>query len=801
MSGTHSVAAPRVDGVAKVTGEAKYTVDVTVPGMVHAKVLRATVPHARIVRVDTARAAELPGVVAVVTGEDVRDLNPYYGTYFRDRPLIAIERVRYVGEPVAAVAAVDEITALEALDLVDVEYDELAWVTDADDAMKPDAPLLHEAPEAQTDFYFKGRANPVPGSNICHRYQYEHGDPDRALADADLVFDDVFTFPMVYHYAMEPHTAVAAFDGHGLTVWSSAQAPFAVQKSLAQVFGLPPASVRVIVPYVGGGFGSKSSIKIEPLVTAIARKARRPVRLAFTVQESMLTCRRLSSRARIRTGVRRDGTIVAKVCEIVLNAGAYADSAPAVATKAANRSIGPYRIPNLRLEALAVYTNTVPGTSFRSIGGPQAVFATESQMDVIAEALGMDPVELRLKNLARKGDRIRPDLRPLDVDLAGGLARAWRAARAPLMTGERAPASGAVERREAAGEEITAAGIAVAASDPAAMALATAIVRLKADGGALVFASSVEMGQGVRTVLATIVSRELGVPREAVNVVTPDTGVTPYDWATGASRSTTVTGLAVLEAARDVKRKLAAMATECQGMAAERVRVEDGAMTDGERRVSFADLFHAYFGIRDGEVIGVFQVTPRAFGGRLSEPPPFWETSVGGCTIAVDPETGVVRVLRYVSIADVGHALDRQMCEGQDEGAAVQGIGHTLFEQLAYEDGQPVNATLLDYHVPTIDEAPDELVTELEESGDGPGPYGARGMGEGGILPPAPAIANALARALGIRVRDLPLTPERVWRALAERNARESARAAPESAPPAGARRAAPEPPRPPEAR
>jgi CO/xanthine dehydrogenase Mo-binding subunit len=755
-------AASRIDGVEKVTGAAKYAVDVTVPGMVHARLLRATVPHARIVRIDTARAAALPGVVAVVTGDDVRDVNAYYGTYFRDKPLIALERVRYVGEPVVAVAAVDELTALDALDLVEVEYDELPWVTDAEEAIKPDAPLLHEAPEAQADFYFKGRANPVPGTNICHRYRYEHGDVDGALADADRVFDDEFTFPMVYHYAMEPHTAVAAFDERGLTVWSSTQAPFAVQKSLAQVFGLPPASVRVIVPYVGGGFGSKSSIKIEPLVVAIARKARRPVRLAFTVQESMLTCRRLSSRVRIRTGVRRDGTILAKSVEIVLNAGAYADSAPAVATKAANRSIGPYRIPNLRLEALAVYTNTVPGASFRSIGGPQAVFATESQMDVIAGSLGLDPLAFRLKNLARKGDRIRPDLRPLDVDLAPALERAWRAASAPGGEGRAADAG------------VTAAGLAVAASDPAAMALATAVVRLKGDGGALVFASSVEMGQGVRTVFATIVARELGIARERVHVVTPDTAATPYDWATGASRSTTVTGLAVLEAARDVRAKLAQMAAEGQGMTRDRVRVEDGVVTDGERRSSLADLFHAYFGIRDGEVIGVFQVTPRSFGGRLSQSPPFWETSVGSCTIAVDPDTGVIRIPRYVSVADVGHALDRQMCEGQDEGAAVQGIGHTLFEALAYEDGQPINATLLDYHVPTFDETPGEFVTELIESGDGPGPYGARGMGEGGILPAAPAIANALARGLGIRVRDLPLTPERVWRALAERRARET---------------------------
>lgn len=411
----------REDAVAKVTGQATYVSDVTVPGMLHGTVLRSTIPHGRIVAIDASRALAMDGVVAVLTGQDLAGLNAYWGLALRDRPVIAIDRVRYVGDPVAAVAAVDERTAEEALDAIDVEYEPLPFVTDPEEAARPGAPLIHDRMELIEDFYFKGKANPVPGTNMFQRYTYRHGDPDGALAAADRVFEDTFTFPMVYHYAMEPYTVIAAFEDGGLTVWSGAQAPGAVQKVLSQIFRIPQARVRVIVPYIGGGFGSKASVKIDPLVAALAWKAGRPVRVRLSIQESMLTCRRLAARCTIRTGVRADGTIVAKTIRFLMDGGAYADTGAVVAIKAATRCIGPYRIPNLSLESVAVYTNTIPGAAFRSIGGPQAVWAAESHMDIVAEGLGMDPMELRYRNLVRKGETIRPDLRPLDVDLGEAL--------------------------------------------------------------------------------------------------------------------------------------------------------------------------------------------------------------------------------------------------------------------------------------------------------------------------------------------------------------------------------------------
>jgi CO/xanthine dehydrogenase Mo-binding subunit len=624
----------REDAIAKVTGQATYVSDVTVPGMLHGKVLRSTVPHGRIVRIDAARALAMDGVVAVLTGQDLAGLDAYWGLFLRDRPVIAIDKVRYVGDPVAAVAAVDERTAEEAVDAIDVEYEALPFVTDPEEAARPGAPLIHDRFDLLEDFYFKGKAKPVPGTNIFQHFTYRHGDPDAALAGAHRVFEDTFTFPMVYHYAMEPYTVIAAFEGDALTVWSCAQAPGAVQKVLARIFGIPQARVRVIVPYIGGGFGSKASVKIDPLVAALAWKARRPVRVRFSIQESMLTSRRLAARCTIRTGVRADGTIVAKTVRFLMDGGAYADTGAAVAMKAATRCIGPYRIPNLSLESVAVYTNTIPGAAFRSIGGPQAVWAAESHMDIVAEGLGIDPIELRYRNLARKGDHIRPDLRPLDVDLGEALGIVTEALSRPEDGDGAAP---------------SARGIALAATDPGGLPLSSATVRLKIDGSVLVLSMSVEMGQGVRTVLGGIAADVLGVPRTAVTVATPDTLTAPFDWGTGASRSTVIMGLAVEQAALDVTRQVIDLAVEVLGMERTAVTLAGGGVTDGRRSVVFHDLFHAAFGIDSGEIVGHALITPRSFGGRLAQPPAFWETAAGGCALAVDADTGHIRVKRYVS--------------------------------------------------------------------------------------------------------------------------------------------------------
>jgi CO/xanthine dehydrogenase Mo-binding subunit len=514
-----------------------------------------------------------------------------------------------------------------------------------------------------------------------------------------------------------------------------------VQKVCAQLFGLPLARVRVHSPYVGGGFGGKASVKIDPLVAALSRKARRPVRVCLSINESMLTCRRLSATVELKTAVDGEGKLLAKSVRVVMNGGAYADTGPAVAIKSAIRAIGPYRFAHLRLEAIAVYTNTVPGAAFRSIGGPQAVWATESQMDIIAAALGRDPVEFRLANMVEKGEAIRPDLRPLDVDLKEALR----------IVSRRMGNSG---------------GVAVAATDPGVLPIGGALVRLKADGSVLVIANAVEIGQGARGVLRTVAAHSLGQPLHRVSVAEPDTDVAPFDWGTGASRSTVVVGLAVQYACEDIARQVCETASHVLGGAAQQYTIVSEGVKGPAGEMSFRELIHRFHGIDSGEFVGIGRVTPATKAGGFGIAPLFWETAAGACEIDLDEETGEIRLARYVSAADVGRVINRKAAEGQDEGAAVQGLGHALYEQYLYEDGQPINASLIDYHVPTLDESPGEMVTLLIESGDGPGPGGARGMGEGGILPVAPAIANALERAHGVRIRDLPLTPERVWRAL-----------------------------------
>ncbi len=776
---------PRLDGPAKVTGRALYTGDLYVPGMIHGVIVRSTVPHARLRAVQTAEAERIPGVIAVLTGADLGGITPYYGHAVKDRPVIAIDKVRYIGEPVAAAAAIDERTAAEAASRIRVEYEELPPVLDVDAALAPGAPLLHETPRAFGQYRDDdpkgaqaaahalgtgpqgapaaaarsaqplGSPGPAGGaspSNVCYGERYAWGDVDRGLAEADAVFEDTFAFPMVYHYAMEPYTVIASADRDGITAWASAQHPFLVRAELAQIFRERLERVRVVVTYVGGGYGSKSYTKIEPLVVALARKAGRPVRVACSVEEAMLTNRRHSARIRLRTGVRRDGTLLARDCVIHLDTGAYADNGPRVANKIATRILGGYRCPHVRVEVSAVYTNTTPAGSFRSIGGPQAAWATESQIARIASRLGLDPLEVRLRNLLRRGERVRENMRPLDTDLGQGLRRAAAA------IGWGRPARPGTGR-----------GLAVAPTDAGATPTAVALARLHHDGTVTICESSTELGQGARTVLAQIAAEELSLPLARVGVVASDTAATPYDRSTGASRSTTVMGLAVQAACRDLRAQLLEIAARQQGVEASELSVVDGAVAGPSgRRRPYGELVHDFFEMPGGELVGRGYIRPAFEDGRLRELPVFWEVGWGAAEVAVDRETGVVTVRRYVSVTDVGRAINPALAEGQDEGAAVQGLGHTLWEAMEFDAGQLVNGSLIEYRVPVFGDLPAAFESVLIEDRNGPGPYGAKGIGEGAISPVAPAVAAAVAQATGVHVTELPLTPERVGRALRE---------------------------------
>lgn len=723
---------PRVDGIEKVTGKAKFVGDIAVPGMLYGKILRSSYPHARILSVDTKEAEDLPGVVAVLTAADIADVNPIYN----GRPVIAMNKVRYVGEPVAAVAAEDLESAEEALSLIQVNYEELPAVTGIDAALRNGAPVIHED----------------KSGNIGTHEKVVRGHVDEGFAQSDDIVEDTFTFPMVYHYAMEPHSVIAHYGEDELTVWSSAQHPFQVRGDIARIFKVPQSKVRLIINYLGGGYGSKSYTKFEPLVVALARKAKQPVRICNSVGESMVTVRRHGARVRIKTGVKRDGTIMAREAEIYLDTGGYDDNGPQVTARSATRVLGPYWIPHIRTDAYQVYTNTASAGSYRAIGAPQVIYAGESHIEMVAAKIGMDPAELRMKNLLKRGQELRPGLKGVDANLASTLKSLLRE-------------SGWNNARKKSKSAI---GMGCAITNAGATPVSVAMIRMQSDGIANIAAGSTEMGQGVRTTLTQIAAEELTLPMESFRMLGADTKVTPYDSSTGSSRSTTLMGTAVQKAARDLKQQFMTIGAQAMGVKPSKVTVEDGALICGESRLTFKEAFERRFGKGSGgEMIGRGEAGPEITDNKL---PVFWEVGMGAAEVAVDHETGEVKLKKFISVADVGKAIHPEHCVAQEEGAAMQGIGHTFFEQLIYDNGQLINPNLVDYRVPTFADVPEEFHTALVENGDGPGPFGVRGMAEGGILSVAPSVCNAIDRATGVRIKDLPLTPERVWRALKDSN-------------------------------
>jgi CO/xanthine dehydrogenase Mo-binding subunit len=743
----------RTDALEKVTGRARYLSDLEFPGMAHARLLRSPYPRARLLRVEVASARAHPGVHAVLTAADLTWCEPFYGPALRDRPLLATDVVRYEGDPVVAVAAVDEATAVEALDLVEVDYEELPAVMTLEEALAPGAPLVHAGEPLAGHFSDLSTLRARPGTNICHQFDYARGRGAGGFAEAALTLEDTYTFPRVQHYSMEPHGAIAAWDAEGgLTVWASTQNPFSVRAELAKMFGLPASRIRIAVPLLGGGFGGKTYAKLEPLAAALARVAGRPVRLQASVEDAFRTVRRCSSRVRVRLGFRRDGGLVAVQCDADFDVGAYADIAPRVIQKGTYTATGPYRVPNVVLHSNAVYTNTTPGGAFRGFGVPQIVWAVESMMDIAAERLGRDPVDLRRQNLLAHGEEFARGDTPVDGKLEESLSRVAEAIR-----WHQASAAGRAK------------GVAVMMKASVAPSVSEAIVRLHADGSASVLVSTVEMGQGARTVMAQIAAEVLAIPLARVTVVPPDTSITPYDQTTSSSRSTTMVGRAVQDAAADVLGQLLKIAAAHLGVPAGALAVDDAAIVGGPRRLGYPELLDLHFGMRGGELIGRGVVAPGRTQAPLGGSTPFWEVAMGGAEISLDEETGAISVEAYASVADVGRCINPQQCEAQDEGAVMQGLGHTLLEEMVYEGGVLLNANLVGYRVPRAEDVPARFDSVFVENADGAGPFGAKGVGEGGLVPVSPAVGNALARLTGIRLRELPLTRERVWRALRAR--------------------------------
>jgi CO/xanthine dehydrogenase Mo-binding subunit len=750
----------RVDGTEKVTGQALYAGDLRLPGMTYAKVLRSPVAHARIRRIDSNKAAALPGVVAIITRDNLNVASPSFGAYVRDQQILATDKVRYVGDMVAAVAAVEQGIAEEAVNLIDVEYGELPAVYTIEDALKEGAPLVHDTLEGRKDpHYGRGGSHIVHDqTNICFHFRHQRGNVEEGFRASDFVFEDTFSFPSAQHYPMEPHVCVAQFDGDTLSVWTATQSPFPVRQELSRIFALPFSAVRVIVPYVGGGYGAKSGIKTEGIAACLSRLAGRPVRLAFSAAETFTTICQPRAKIKISTGVKKDGTFMARRCEVYLNGGAYANSGPSVTEKAGYRAHGPYRIPHVLTDAYSIYTHTVPAGAFRGFGGPQVAFAYETHLDMMAQRLGIDSYEMRMKNLLARGESFAGGDTPIDCDLKDGLKRVADG------IGWASRSSGGVKSEH----KKRGIGIASAVKDGGGTNKpANASVKIFNDGSVLLSTGSVEMGQGMRTAFLQVVAEELSVPPEHVRVAVLDTHTTPFDKGTNASSATSVMGQAVLKAAQDARAQfLQAAASVLRGSASE-IRLIDGRVVCGEHQLSFCEVMQRYFKDTEGEILGRgFFKVPRDENVPLGSPAPFWEIGLGAVEVEVDCETGEVKVLRYVSLTDAGKMINPIQCHAQDEGAAVFGFGQALFEDLVYREGQLVNGSLIDYRLPRFDDLPESFTTFVMEAGGGPGPYGAKGMGEGGILAVAPAISNAVYNAVGTRIQAVPLTPELVRNAI-----------------------------------
>lgn len=747
-------ATDRVDARDKVTGRAKYTSDIRLEGMAHAVLVRSPVSHGRLRGIDTSAAEAHPGVICTLTGFELAELgvvDTNFGLTVLDQPILTTDLVRFTGDPVAAVIAESHAIAEEAANLVDLEIEPLPAVLTVDDAMAGLGLVHPERDSADAD-----------AANVAARQEFLGGDVDTALAEAAHVHEATYRFPLMSQYAMEPHACIATWEAGGagdLEVISGCQQPFKVRSDLARMFGLRLNRVRVRVGYVGGAYGGKLLSKYEPVTAAAAKKARRPVRLVLSVEEGFRTIARHAAVIQMRTGIDEEGNLVARDSHVILDTGAYADKGPGVVRKAAFRVKGPYDIPHFRSVALAVYTNKIPAGAFRGYSTPQVAWAGESAINEIADHLGENPLEFRRKRLLRRGGEFMPGDTPLDADLTEGIGCAAKA----VGWGEPlAPGRGR--------------GLATGVKDGGGgPSRAEAEVRILADGSIEVLTGTCEIGQGALTVFSQIAAEEVGCELDVVTAPMPDTGTSPFDHGTEASRSTVLVGSAVRSAAIDaaqqlrdiVERHLGSPEFQLQGPV---VRTSEG------REAPLSEILCADRNLPKtaefelGPIIG--QGHHFTFVGKdspLGTPTNFYEVGHGAAEVAVDTETGQVRLVRYASVADIGQAINPRNCIAQDEGSTIMGIGHTMFEELAFEDGEPVNTNLAEYRVPMFEDLPAEgLHALLLENRDGPGPYGAKGAGEGGTISVGPAVAAAVYEACGVRLRTLPLTPERVYQALQE---------------------------------
>jgi len=751
----------RRDAYEKVTGNATYTTDINLPNMLHAKALRSPLGHARIVDIDSSTARNMEGVRAVLTREDIKkypkeDLMPVYGYFIKDQPLVAMDKVLYKGDIIAAVAADSERIANKALAEIKIEFEELPVVSTIQSALAETAPeLFEEPPIGIVPIYGKGASGELRNSkNICYTFKYETG-ADEIFDSCDHIFEDQFEFSRMHHLHLEPFITIASWHDNGkIDIWSACQNPFPLRKEISRIFKIPENNISVKVNYLGGGFGAKNNCKTEPIAILLSKIAKQPVRFCLTTDEGFYTNTQHAAVLKLKTGVMSDGTLIARDSEIFLDAGAYSDGSPLVAEKAGYRIPGPYHYKHIRTICHCVMTNTAPAGPFRGFGGTQTTWASESQIDMIAARLKLDPCDLRMKNLLNLKQPFVPGESGMDSDLREGLN---------LVKKE-------IDYKKKRKDLNRGVGVSIGFKDGGGVNKpSSARVKVSTNGDIFLQCGTIELGQGAQTALPNIVAQILSTQVKRVRLMPIDTDHTPFDQGTNASSGIAVMGQAVELAALDLKSKIldfAATQLECD---IKDIDLDDWAIIKGNEKIPLTPMIMNTYGGTGFEFSGEgFHKSSNTHEAPLEAPCVFWEYGWGAADVTVDIETGQITINKLVVSGDAGRAINLNVCRGQDEGAAIMGLGQSLFEHMIYDGPHLVNDSALTYRVPMARDLPREFISITQEQGYGPGPFGSKGMGEGGILPVASAIANAIYNATGIRITKLPMSPDRVKKAILE---------------------------------
>ena len=758
----------RLDGVKKVTGQAQFVDDLSIKANV-VKVVRSTCAHGIIKKLDVSKAEQFPGVIKIVTGKDVPNK---IGFCITDQYPIAVDRVRYFGEPLACIVAVDEDVAKEAQELLEIEYDELEPLMDPERAYLEEKNLIH--PELEGYQHLVG-FNPLPGTNVFNHFKIRRGDVEQAFAEADLVIENKFTIPLVQHAAIEPHGALGIYiPSEELVMYTSSQAPFLVRQSLSRLLGLPVSKVKVKVPYLGGGFGGKSDVTIEPLLgVVLANVPGKWCKLVLDRDEVFVgTVIGRGCTVYYKTGIKKDGTILGAEIKLYWNGGGYGDYAINITIGGGVVATGPYEIPNLKVDSYGVYTNTPPVGAYRGYGHPEAHWACERQIEIIACQLGLSPLDIRLKNCLRPGrvNAIGQDIRGNNGDLESCIIKA---AELIGLNGDKP--------REP--EKIVGRGIAALGKFPVMTtnAQSGAMIKVNEDGSVLLSIGAIEMGQGLHTAMAQILASTLNIPIEKIKVIdNVDTDVSPLEWQTVASHSTWAVGNAVIGAAQDLIAKLEKSAAQIFQVELSQIKYDKGYVYIKGKNLEFKmeDITKGYVDeagrAKNVPIIGVGSFVPHGLTyldsqtgqGNLAAD---WTYGCQAAEIEISLKSWEITVKKLVTVLDAGKIINKRNAEEQIKGAMVQSLGALLTEKLQFS-GQGImrNNDLTDYKIPTAFDIPRSMEVHFIETPEETGPYGARGLGEHGAVSVAPAVANAIYDAIKLNMYDLLLEKDAIYEYLAK---------------------------------